>query len=187
MSARLRLLTLGIGVTMLALQSAWALDLGSQAPRFVLKDLNNKKVTLDDLIGKGPVVIDFWATWCKPCIEEFGPLSEILKRYEEDGLVVVAISLDGPRTLSKVKPFVTSRRLPFLFLVDPEGITSNLYRVRTIPVTFVLDSQGQIRYSRVGYKRGQEKSMEKVIADLVAEEKSATEQPYTTTAEGENT
>ncbi len=143
-----------------------------KAPGFSLKDLDRKEVVLDSLLGSGPIVIDFWATWCKPCIIALDHMRDIYKEYKEKGLTVVAINEDDPRNVAKVKPMVASHRWDFLVLLDPGKEVKRLYHVAAFPTTFVLDHEGNVMNRHVGYVPGSEKELKKEIEKLLLPEES---------------
>jgi len=144
----------------------------SQAPNFTLPDLNGKKVELKSLLGKGPVFIHFWATWCKPCLEELPYLDKMGQTYKDKGLVMVAVSIDDPKTVNKVKSLIKSRRYKFLVLLDTAQEVANLYHVQdVIPTDLLIDAKGNIRKMHTGYKAGDEVTFEKEVVDLLSEAK----------------
>ena len=164
------LLVLGLLLTMTV--GAAAGEKLSQAPNFTLPDMNGKKVELKSLLGKGPVFIHFWATWCKPCLEELPYLDKMGQTYKDKGLAMVAISIDDPKTVNKVKSLVKSRRFKFLVLLDTAQEVSNLYHVQDVmPTDILLDAKGMIRHTHTGYKPGDEVTLEKEIAKLLDEAK----------------
>jgi len=138
-----------------------------KAPSFCLKDLNRKEVVLDSVLGKGPVVIDFWATWCKPCITELDHLRDIYKEFKEKGLTVLAVNEDDPRNVPKVKPMAASHRWDFHILLDPNKKVKRQYQVVAFPTTFVLDAEGNLRNKHIGYTPGSENELKKEIEELL--------------------
>ena len=141
------------------------------APKFSLKDLNGRRVALDDLLGDGPLLIDFWATWCKPCIKELPHLHDMYLKYRERGFQVVAISEDSPRSLSKVKSFVAGNKYEFLVLLDENSAVQRKFNFRALPYTVLLDRDGHVIHSRMGYRPGDELVLEeKLVALLEAQE-----------------
>lgn len=142
----------------------------SVAPDFELKNLEGKKVSLKSLLGKGPIILDFWATWCKPCVEEMKHLQAIYDEYKDRGLQVVAISQDSPRSLSKVKSFAKGRRFTFSVLLDPNKDVYRKFRLYGLPHTFLLSSKGEILFRRFGYKPGDEVELKKQIEELIGKE-----------------
>lgn len=137
------------------------------APDFVLPDLNGENYKLSENFGKGPILINFWATWCVPCREEMKKLKKIYKKYKDDGFVILSISLDDPKTVGKVRSFVNTNRYPFKFLLDTNNKVFKLYQGTHPPLTILLDKDGQIVYTHTGYRRGDEKKLDKRIAKLI--------------------
>ena len=145
----------------------------SVAPDFELQNLEGKRITLKSLLGKGPIILDFWATWCKPCIEEMKHLQTIYDEYRERGLHVVAISQDSPRSVSKVKSFVRGRRFTFTVLLDTNKDVYRRFHLYGLPHTFVLNSDGEIVFRRFGYRPGDETELKIRIEELMNEEATA--------------
>lgn len=138
-----------------------------QAPKFTSKNVDNEVVVLDSLLGKGPIVISFWATWCKFCAVELDRLREIYEELKKDGLEVLAINQDGPRTIAKVKPFAAGRKWEYPILLDPEKKVARLYAVWAIPHLFILDEEGRIRLTHRGFKPGDEVLLKEEIQKLM--------------------
>jgi len=160
------------GLILAGALEVWAEDRLSQASNFTLPDLAGKKVELKSLLGKGPVFIHFWATWCVPCQEEMPYLEKIYQKDKAKGLVVVAISTDDPKTVNKVKPFIKGRRFTFLVLLDTAQEVANLYHVQDVmPTDYLIDPKGIVRKIYSGYKAGDEVAIEKDIAGLMSEAK----------------
>ncbi|MBD3289233.1 redoxin domain-containing protein, partial [candidate division KSB1 bacterium] len=80
---------------------------------FKLPNLKNEQVQFSDFLNKGPVVLDFWATWCKPCHKAFPKFNDLYEKYHEQGLEIIGINEDGPRSQAKIKPFVRSLKIKF--------------------------------------------------------------------------
>ena len=99
--------------------SALAPAADKAAPHFALPNLEGKQVALAERLKEGPVIVDFWATWCKPCIKAFPDLQEIFDNYKDCGLSVFAISIDGPRSTSRVGALIKSKGNTFEVLLDP--------------------------------------------------------------------
>ena len=118
------------------------------APEWKLKDVEGKVVSSADFKGK-VVVIDFWATWCPPCIAEIPGYIELQKKYGKDGLVIVGISLDqkGP---SVVKPFMAKMGINYPIVMADEDTPAAFGGVEAIPTTFIIDRVGMIRDRKLG-------------------------------------
>jgi len=148
-----------------------------QAPGFSLKDLDGQRVALDDLLGRGPILIDFWATWCKPCIKELPHLDDLYQKFRERGFQLVAISEDSPRSLSKVKSFVAGNRYEFLVLLDENSTVQRKFNFRALPYTVLLDRDGHMVHSRMGYRPGDERVLEEKLLALLEAQEAAEEVP----------
>ena len=134
-----------------------------------LKTVDNKRFEIKEYLDKGPVVIAFWATWCKPCRKELPAIKEVYEKYKDQGLTILAISIDSPRSLSKVKSFVKSSDLPYEFLIDPNGEQSTKLQVKDIPYTLLANKSGEIVYTHRGYREGDEKELDEKISELLNE------------------
>jgi cytochrome c biogenesis protein CcmG/thiol:disulfide interchange protein DsbE len=146
LTAALGMWRLWLGRQQLAEQSKPAMTGPSQAlaPDFELATLDGGSIRLADLRGK-VVLLNFWATWCPPCKAEMPDLDALHRAYgETQGLVVLGVNLQEP--VDTVAPFVRDRNLSFPILLDTDGrVTSDLFHVRPLPTTFIIDRQGYIR------------------------------------------
>ncbi|MBN1128910.1 MAG: TlpA family protein disulfide reductase [Chitinispirillaceae bacterium] len=138
----------------------------SCAPSFVARDINNRLVSLDSLTVKGPVIIDFWATWCVPCMLEFKALKKLHKKYEDKQLTIVAISQDNPSEIAKVKQMVAANKWPFIVVIDAGKKISAKYQVRSVPALFIVRTDGKICYSSRSFVSGDEVKLEEAIRGL---------------------
>lgn len=119
---------------------------GQAAPDFTLPDLKGEGVTLGKLRGK-VVLLNFWATWCSPCVAELPTIEKLHQEFGGKGAVILGISDDHPETLQS---FLTGHRYTFLTLFDEGRRVGKRYGVQGIPTTVVIDAQGTIRVHRVG-------------------------------------
>jgi cytochrome c biogenesis protein CcmG, thiol:disulfide interchange protein DsbE len=142
---------------------------GKKAPDFVLKTTEGDNYKLSENIGTGPIVINFWATWCIPCIEELKHLKNIYKKYFEKNVQFLAIAIDDPKTVGRVNSFVKSHNYPYKILLDTNSEVINLYQSKVPPYTVLIDQAGQIIYTHVGYRMGDEKELEKQLEKLFEE------------------
>ena len=123
---------------------------GEAAPSFTLQDLNGKPVSLSDFKGK-VVILDFWATWCAPCVIEIPHFIELYEQYKDQGFAMVGISLDR-EGISVVKSFVRKYQINYPILMT-DGQVDRVYGgITAIPTTFVIDSAGNIRQKYIGYR-----------------------------------
>ena len=158
---------IALGLALL-LPLAVAARAAETAPDFTLPNLDGKPVHLSSVYAKGPVVVSFWATWCVPCPEELKHLQRFYEKYAADSVTVLAIAIDGPKTVSKVKPFVLGRRFTMPVLLDTNNDVKRLYGVTPVPHLCVIGRGGTMLYSHVGYHAGDEVAIEKEIAKAIA-------------------
>ncbi len=117
------------------------IDKLNRAPEFSLKDLSGKPVTLSSLKGK-VVLLNFWATWCPPCISEMPVFNKLYREMKGRGLEVVAISAD--RSEGYVRDFVSKHSLDLKVLYDADRTVTKQYKVFSMPTTFLIDRNGVI-------------------------------------------
>ena len=121
----------------------------NQAPDFQLADLDGQLVTLSDLRG-GPVLLNFWATWCGPCRLEMPFIQDIYEDegFSDKGLVVLAVNIGEDS--STAKRFMVDKKLTFTVLLDTDKKIAPEYNIRAIPTTFFIDEDGIIRDIKMG-------------------------------------
>lgn len=166
-SAGSRFLTIGIIMAAIALALFWvkqdnaknaakgstvgkpsAVKVGDVAPRLVLKDLQGKTVSLEDLKGK-VVIVDFWATWCEPCQVMIPWLVEFRNRYASRGFEIVGVAMDDDGVAS-VKPFVEKEQMNYPVLLGTDAAAEDWGGVFGLPTSFMIDREGKIRFSHQG-------------------------------------
>ncbi len=131
---------------------------------FTLEDIDKNEVVLDSLLKKGPVIIDFWATWCKPCIKSLDTFKKLGEEF--DSVTFIGINEDGPRSRKKAPLIVKSHKWDFLILYDNNRKAMKLFQVQAIPHLFVIGKGGEILYQRVGFKKKHEKVLFKKLKSL---------------------
>jgi peroxiredoxin len=179
-SASRALLSIGLAVVFAPATQLLAGELEGKAPNFRGVDLEGKQVSLEDLKGRGPIVMHFWATWCKPCLKELPYVQRLHDEYGEKGLTVLAVSIDLPKDQSRVKPFVQGRNFTFRVLLDStQEIFKSLQGKGQMPYVVVLDADGVIRYRHTGYRPGDEKALEKVVVGLMGPSREGTSETPT--------
>ncbi len=120
------------------------------APSFTLQDLNGKQVSLSDFKGK-VVILDFWATWCPPCVKEIPHFIELYEQYKDQGFAIVGISVDSGG-ISVVKSFARKYQVNYPILMTDGRVDKAYGGIPSIPTTFVIDSAGNIRQKYIGYR-----------------------------------
>ena len=116
------------------------------APDFSLKNTAGETIWLSELRGK-PVVINFWATWCGPCVREM----PALQRYQDKYPDFVLLGIDEGETIEDVIKFTEKMKLTYQILIDEKGTAANLYKVVMMPTTYFIDQEGVIRARHFGY------------------------------------
>jgi len=139
----------------------------SPAPRFKVKDVSGRTLDLDVLVKRGPVLIDFWATWCKPCLEAVPELERWYETYGPRGLTVIGVSVDGPRNLSKVRPFARRLGITYPIVTDEDERLRHLYQIIAMPTAVLIDRDGNVSTVRLGYRPGEGEEMEGSIVALL--------------------
>ena len=137
-------------------------------PSTQLKDLNGKTVDTAKLTNGGkPVIISFWATWCKPCMRELKALHEVYADWQDEtGVRIIIVSIDQAQDAQKVKPLVDGNGWEFDVLLDLSGDFKRAMGVQSIPHVFVLDGKGKIVHNHVGYTDGSEDELLEIIKGL---------------------
>jgi thiol-disulfide isomerase/thioredoxin len=121
--------------------------IGQAAPAWRLLDLDGREVHSSQFAGK-VVVIDFWATWCTPCIKEIPGYIALQKKYGED-LAIVGVSVDR-KDASEVKKFVEQHGMNYTVVMVDESIVSAFGGIQGIPTTFIIDREGKFAHKKVG-------------------------------------
>jgi len=148
----------------------------TKAPNFSAPDLEGEKVELKTLLQEGPVLISFWATHCKPCIKELNQLLKLYPDYKEKGFEILAIDVDGPRSVSRVKSKVKGLKWKFPVLLDTNKDIYRKYHVLGIPHTVLIDPKGNVRYTHTTYRKGDEKIIWQKVDEIFAEQKKDSEE-----------
>ena len=137
-------------------------------PSVKVKNLKGSLVNIQTIENDGnPIVISFWATWCKPCKKELNTIAEVYEDWQENtGVKLVAISIDDSRSASKVKPYVNSSGWEYEIYLDPNRDLSRSLGVSTVPHTFLLDGKGNIVWEHRGYIEGDEEELLEQIEQI---------------------
>jgi len=139
---------------------------GELVPDFSLKKMDGSAFKLSDYLGKKIIVIDFWATWCKPCKKLLKKLNEIHLDYK-DKVEVITISTDDASAFSKIESYIKGKRYSFMVLLDPDSSVSRIFNPsEQLPFTLIIDKKGNIAYTHTGYMPGYEKELIKKIEKL---------------------
>lgn len=143
---------------------AYTAGIGEAAPAFSLKDMKGDTVTLDSMKGK-VVFLDFWATWCDPCREEFPELDALYKKYGKDEFEVIGISVD--KSESNVAEFLKKRPVSFTILTNTKDGVAEAYSLPGMPTGFIIGKDGVIKYRHVGFSKAFLPVYEREIIELL--------------------
>lgn len=155
---------------LLTLVAAAACTASAQMPVITLTDMDGNKVQTDTLGTHGqPVIIDFFATWCKPCNRELTAISEVYDEWkEETGVRLVAVSIDQAQNIHKVKPLVDENGWEYDVLLDPNSDLKRALGIQMIPYVLIIDGKGEIVYRHSGYTEGAELELLEKLRELKA-------------------
>lgn len=148
---------------------AFADEARSKAPDFSLRSVAGERVKLSDYQGK-VVLLSFWATWCSPCKQELPVLQNFLDKHGAEGLAVLAVNIDDPKTASEVRRFVTDKKLTMPVPLDPEAeVLGKFNPKQALPFLAIVDREGRLAFRHTGFGEGAEKKIEEEVAQLLAE------------------
>lgn len=157
---------------------AMIMPLTSQAslPSVKLKDLSGRTVDTAKLSNGGkPMVISFFASWCKPCKRELSAIHDVYEDWvDETGVKVIAISIDQGQNSAKVKPFVDAEGWEYDILLDPNSDFLRAMGIQQIPHLLILDGEGNVVESRSGYTEGAESHIIEKLRQMQSDSKKAT-------------
>ena len=157
--------TLFLAITMLL---GTAVSSRAELPNVRLQDINGKTVQTSTISNAGkPVIISFWATWCKPCLRELKAIHEVYADWQDEtGVKMIIVSIDQAQDANKVKPLVDGFGWEYEVLLDPNGDFKRAMNVQNVPHLFILDGKGKIVYNHTGYTDGGETEIYEIISGL---------------------
>ncbi|MFO7922279.1 MAG: TlpA disulfide reductase family protein [Bacteroidales bacterium] len=144
-------------ILMLVVLVTVATDISTgQKINFSLYDLENRQRSFAELKGEKLTVIDFWATWCRPCLRAVPELNDIYDTYREKGVSVIGINCDGPRSVSKVIPLSRSLQIRYHILKDMNADVMKRLNLSAFPTLLIADDDGSILWVHEGFIPGDE-------------------------------
>jgi thiol-disulfide isomerase/thioredoxin len=160
-----------IAAGLAALVSTAALAQG-RMPAVQLQTMEGKRTDTRAFVendGK-PVIVNFWATWCAPCKRELNAIAEVYDQWQaETGVKLVAVSIDDPRSVARVAPYVNGQGWEYDVLLDPNGELKRALNVNNVPHTFLLDGKGDIVWQHNNYEPGDEKALYRKVREVAGQ------------------
>ena len=138
-------------------------DAPAVAPDFELPGLH-QSIKLSEFSGK-IVYLDFWASWCKPCLKSFPWMDSIQEKYRQDGLIVIAVNLD--REQQQAKTFLEEHLPQFHVAFDQQGKTPRAYQLKGMPTSYLIDRSGRIISTHIGFNDSKKDHYENMIIQAI--------------------
>jgi thiol-disulfide isomerase/thioredoxin len=147
---------------------SYSQEIDKPAHFFNVLSTNGDTVNLQALAGK-VVILDFWASWCKPCKEEMPYFIDLYNRNKDIGLVIVAVNLDENQ--DKLFGFINKlgKEVPFYIIHDKDSKIAGDYKIETMPTSYVIDKKGVIKYKHEGFENSYKEQFENEIKKLSSE------------------
>lgn len=144
----------------------------NQLPSVNIRTLNGETFNTREISNDGkPILISFWALWCKPCKKEMDAYNDLYEEWQEEtGVKIYAVSIDDARSSSKVQPFVNGKAWEMEVLLDANGDFKRAMNVNMIPHTFLLDGNGKVVYQHTSYYEGLEDEIYELVEKVAAGE-----------------
>lgn len=134
-------------------------------PSVNVRTLDGETFNTADIYNDGnPILISFWALWCKPCKNEMNAYNDVYEDWQDEtGVKIIAVSIDDARSTTKVQPFVNGNAWEMEVLLDPNGDFKRAMNVNMIPHTFLIDGKGNIVYQHTSYYEGLEEEIYELV------------------------
>ena len=140
----------------------------AQEINFKIKTIDNKHVELKEMYSKGAVLVNFWALWCQPCRSEMKYLDAIYQKYKDKGFTILGINQDSPKSVSKVRSYISSQKISYPVALDPNAQYLQKLNGQSVPYSLLYDSNGKLVYKHSGFLPGDEIEIEKQIEQTLS-------------------
>jgi cytochrome c biogenesis protein CcmG/thiol:disulfide interchange protein DsbE len=141
---------------------------GQKIPSVQVKTMDGKSINTADLSNDGkPMIISFWALWCKPCIKELTTIADVYEDWKaETGVKIVAVSIDDSRSSARVQPFVNGKNWDYDIILDVNSDFKRALNVNMIPHTFLINGKGEIVWQHTSFTEGSELELIELVRKL---------------------
>jgi peroxiredoxin len=141
-----------------------------ESMNFSVTDVNGDETNFKNFLGKGPLLVNFWALWCEPCKQEMKAFISLADKLKSKGVSMVSINTDKVKSIAKVRAWVKSQGISVPMLVDPDGtIATNQFSMESLPYSLLLKPDGTVYKKHIGFTAGDENGIEKELDELVTE------------------
>jgi thiol-disulfide isomerase/thioredoxin len=154
-------------LVLLMIPATSSADEGVFANEISFQDLSGETVALESLLAEGPVILDFWATWCGPCKLAMPAWSKLADEYAEHGVRLVPVSWDHERMYPRITSWFDQQGFEFTSLVDPGKVAGRALGVVSLPTTYLIGADGRVLFSHVGYAQGDERLLESELRKVL--------------------
>ncbi|MFQ5825006.1 MAG: TlpA disulfide reductase family protein [bacterium] len=137
----------------------------SKAPDFVLQSLDGNEINANMLKGN-VLIVDFWATWCQPCIKEIPEYNLLYKKHNNDKFKMVAITM-ASGTADKIKPFISKLKIEYPVYIGTKQVNTYFGGIQAFPTTFIIDQNWNIQKKYVGSYPGKIKEIDEIVSELL--------------------
>jgi peroxiredoxin len=161
---RITAMALALVLGWIVIPAEAALQIGKAPPDFTLPSKRGRNVRLSELRGQ-VVLINFWASWCGPCRDELPSLDKLQTQYRPAGFTLLAVNIDAAR--SDADQMLKKLGVKLEALYDINRATARSYDISTMPFTVIVDRDGRVRHTHLGYQSGAEKKYEQEIRELL--------------------
>ena len=147
--------------------NSFAVEEGDEAPAFSLPSIEQGQpdISMAALEGK-TIFVDFWASWCAPCLKSLPLYNEMYHKYKDQGLEIIAINVDNP--VEDGLDFLIDTPLDFLIPSDPDGETAELFQVIGMPTSYLVSPEGKVELVHMGFRTGDMEIIEEAIEKVLA-------------------
>jgi peroxiredoxin len=138
--------------------------------KFSVQTVDGEESNFSSFLGKGPLLVNFWAMWCEPCKQEMKAFVKLSDKLKEKGVSMVSINTDQVKSVAKVRSYVKSQGVKYPVLIDPDGgIARNQFSMESLPYSLILKPDGTVFKKHIGFTAGDELNIEKELDELVAQ------------------